>query len=381
MNHRGKTVLVLVIIALFGVIAVQSLFTFSQKPSTDPAAQGKPNSSGKNPKRHLSEKDIPDQSQSIQDLNKLKMSGVDREDREDPTVSFTAYAKTFDLSDPKSFEKLFAMISELPTGDKKSRMLLYLCSGLGRFSSDEAFALLDGIEDERAYKSGLTSIMAAMARSRPEDALSVLKREYSNSIYKDSLLRFVQSQSKSEEGLERIMDLSEVVFEKAPDLLKHNFLSQMKSTPYLKGQDLITELVNQESGMEPDVFHPSRASRFNSALDGGSSLADVLKSISKISDPRSQSASRRLLFEGLTRESPKSAVEGLSHLSNSEATEAAPGIVRQWYSLDRQEAGEWVDELPSGATKDAAISTIIKLIGDQDPEAVSEWEKQMSSSE
>jgi hypothetical protein len=301
--------------------------------------------------------------------------------REDHPLSFTAFAKTFDLSDPKSFEKLFAMISELPTGDEKSRMLLYLCSGLGRFSTDEAFALLSGIQDERAYQSGLTSIMAAMARSRPNEAVSVLKREYSNLNYRDSLLRFVSSQNKSEEGLERIKDLSQVVFEKGADLLKRNFLLQLKSTPHLKGQDFITELANKNPGMDPDVFYPSKASRFNSALDGGASLSDVLASISKISDPRSQAESRRQLFQKMTLESPKTAIQGLSQLSNAEAAEAAPGIVRQWYLLDRQEAGEWVDELPRGATKDAAISTIITLIGDQDPGAVIEWKEQMSSSE
>ena len=63
----------------------------------------------------------------------------------------------------------------------------------------------------------------------------------------------------------------------------------------------------------------------------------------------------------------------VSSLSPEEQPFAVAGMASQWVKRDPGAATSWIEELPSGANRDAAIMSLVRELEGSDPEAAAAW--------
>ena len=75
----------------------------------------------------------------------------------------------------------------------------------------------------------------------------------------------------------------------------------------------------------------------------------------------------------LIKTDPDTALQIASDLPPESQPEAYRNLVRSWAFEKPQEAGEWINTVPAGTARDAAIKAYVSVIDGMDPALATEW--------
>lgn len=295
---------------------------------------------------------------------------------------FMIYLRTVNRNSASEMAYVLDKLSELPTGEKKSEFLNYFASALGQLSSEEAFSILNKINDNEDYQTGVSYVMSHLSRVAPEEAINILRREIENPYFSYSIVRFGSINSESLDGVKILKRFYPDIFrESSPlsPLMKSNFVRNLRRSSLIETQDLITEISNKYPDIVTAASFGVGESRYGPALSAGVPIDEVLRSVGAVEGVELKAETQRKLFKTLTLKDPIKAAEIFYTIPEESAVEVVSEIVSQWYSMESSEVGEWVSSQGPGPVKDRAIHTLIKIIGNDHPKVVREWEAQLTS--
>lgn len=274
-----------------------------------------------------------------------------------------------DYTNLEEIRSVFQSLKDLPTGIEKRNQMALFASTLGRVPADFALALLSDIQDDLVYNAGVFAVVKQLTKSSPEQAVTLLKENWTSSHFAQGKQFFIQNQRNSPEGLERIKNL----FVGASSQEKQGLVNSLRNSEDIGTQEYVTELIN-------DGFSDARfgTSRYSKLVRSGLDEKKALEMIGRIKAPDLLVHEKQKFFEFLTEKDPISATSSLQLLTNEEAIDIVPNVVKIWFDASPEEVGKWVDSLEPGIVKDAAIRGLIRELDATDSRAIDEWREELS---
>ncbi len=269
----------------------------------------------------------------------------------------------------KDIQAFLSFASSLQ-GTLKNDLLGHAVSALvSENRTTEAVEVWDSMPFSRARSEALLNVVRGLATEDPIDAIdwSTTLNSPEETRNAQSSLGFLFTRTKNTEALER--------------------LTQTTSHPDVKAQ-----LERQRGRVLGSTDHEAGTNPFNQPTSEmvkasviSSVPAHLLKQaesvIVELRDPAARSVAVNNYVKRLAEDSPRAAANWALTAPNETRLSAVQTVTRQWYDVDSNQVSEWINGLPSGRERDAALEALVTRLVKDDPHSARDLASSISDAQ